>query len=69
MKRCLVFNETKYPEGPLKEVYAEDMAQALEVAGDKGIIINDVFAFTVDTKIVNDHDPQTIDECRVDFFS
>ena len=61
----MVFNETKYPEGPLKEAYAQDMAQALEVAGDKGIIINDVFAFAVAIDIVNDHDLQTIDKCRL----
>ena len=35
------------------------MAQALEV------IINDVFAFTVAIDIVNDHDLQIIDECRL----
>ena len=29
------------------------------------IIINDVFAFTVVTDITNDHDPQTINECRL----
>ena len=41
------------------------MAQALEVTEDKKIIINDMFAFTVTIDIVNDHDPQTIDECRL----
>ena len=29
------------------------------------IIINDVFAFTIATDIINDPDPQTIDECRL----
>ena len=65
LKRRLVINKTKYLEGPLEEAYAQDMAQALEVAVDKGIIINDVFVFIVATNIVNDHDPQTIDECRL----
>lgn len=32
---------------------------------NKKIIINDVFAFTVVTDIVNDHNLSTIDECRL----
>ena len=31
----------------------------------KKIIINDVFPFTVATDIINDHDLQTINECRL----
>ena len=65
MKRHFVFNETKYPKGLFKKAYAQDMAQALEVTENKKIIINDMFAFTVTIDIVNDHDPQTIDECRL----
>ena len=65
MKRYLVINETKYPEGPLEEAYTKDMAQALEVARDNEIIINDVFVFIVATDIVNNHDPQTIDKYRL----
>ena len=65
LKRYFVFNETKYPERLFKKAYAQDMAQALEVTEDKKIIINDMFAFTVTIDIVNDHDPQTIDECRL----
>ena len=65
LKRRFVFNETKYPEGPFKEAYAQDMAQAFKVTEDKEIIINDMFAFTVATDIVNDHDTQTINECRL----
>lgn len=41
------------------------MAQALKVAANKKIIINDVFAFTIISDIVNDHDLQTIDKCRL----
>ena len=40
-------------------------SQALKVIGDKEIIINDMFAFTVATDIVNDHDLQTIDKYRL----
>ena len=67
LKMRLVLNETKYLEEPFKESYAQDMAQALKVIGDKEIIINDMFAFTVAIDIVNDYDPQTIDEYRLKY--
>ena len=59
-------NEIKYHERHLKEAHVQEMAQTLEVAEiKKKNIINDVFAFTVATDIVNDHNLSTIDECRL----
>lgn len=65
LKRCLVLDKTKYHERPLKETHAQKMAQAIEMTGNKEIIINNVFAFIVAIDIINDHDPQTIDEYRL----
>lgn len=65
MNRHLVLDETKQTERPLENEHAQDMAQALKVVGNKEIIINNVFVFTIATDIVNDHNLQTIDECRL----
>lgn len=65
MNRHLVLDETKQTERPLENEHAQDMAQALKVARNKEIIINNVFVFIVATDIVNYHNLQIIDECRL----
>ena len=63
--RNLVFDKTRQTERSFKEAHAQNITQALKMVGNKEIAINDAFAFTVGTGIVNDHDSQTIDEYRL----